>query len=86
MNDYVEYKDGKLYWKVKLSPRNWIGKQVGTKMNTGYLMFRLKGKAYLVHRVIWELHYGKIPDGLVIDHINHIKDDNRIENLRLLTV
>lgn len=31
------------------------------------------------------MHYGKIPEGMEIDHINHITDDNRIENLRLVT-
>lgn len=35
------------------------------------------------HKVIWEMHNGSIPDGMVIDHINHVTDDNRIENLRL---
>lgn len=37
------------------------------------------------HRVIWELHNGPIPEGMQIDHINHIRSDNRIENLRLVT-
>lgn len=36
------------------------------------------------HRFVWEMHNGPIPTGLEIDHINHIKDDNRIENLRLV--
>lgn len=31
------------------------------------------------------MHYGDIPDGMEIDHINRIKDDNRIENLRVVT-
>lgn len=35
-----------------------------------------------VHRVIWVMHYGDIPDGLVIDHANGDPSDNRIENLR----
>ena len=28
---------------------------------------------------------GPIPEGMEIDHINHVKDDNRIENLRLVS-
>ena len=39
----------------------------------------------MIHRLVWEMHYGKIPKGMVIDHINRNKTDNRIENLRLAT-
>lgn len=42
------------------------------------------GIKYL-HRAVWEYHYGQIPNGLMIDHINRDKTDNRIENLRLVT-
>lgn len=37
------------------------------------------------HRLAWLLHYGYIDDELEIDHINGVRDDNRIENLRLVT-
>jgi len=39
----------------------------------------------LAHRLIWEYVNGSIPDGYFIDHINGIRNDNRIENLRLVT-
>lgn len=38
-----------------------------------------------VHRIIWILNNGSIPNGLLIDHINRVPDDNRIANLRLAT-
>lgn len=38
-----------------------------------------------VHRKVWEENYGAIPDGMVIHHKNSIKDDNRIENLEMMT-
>lgn len=37
------------------------------------------------HRIAWIVVYGSIPNGMTIDHINGIKGDNRICNLRLAT-
>ena len=38
-----------------------------------------------VHRLVWEAFNGRIPNNLTIDHINSIPNDNRLENLQLLT-
>ncbi|MGK9174164.1 HNH endonuclease [Yokenella regensburgei] len=53
----------------------------GSKHNAGYRFFIINGKRHLAHRIAFLLYYGCYPSG-VIDHINGIKDDNRIENLR----
>ena len=38
-----------------------------------------------IHRIVYETFVGEIPPGYQIDHINTIKTDYRIENLRLVT-
>lgn len=38
-----------------------------------------------IHRIIWISQNGVLPDGYCIDHINNDKQDNRIENLQILT-
>lgn len=37
------------------------------------------------YRAIWEYHNGEIPQGYHIHHINHDHNDNRIENLMMLS-
>ncbi|MCK5127694.1 MAG: HNH endonuclease [candidate division Zixibacteria bacterium] len=58
-----------------------IGDRVGNKINKGYVMVAVDNKRYPEHRLVWLYFNGKLPYGQ-IDHINHIRDDNRIENLR----
>lgn len=50
----------------------------------GYLDLRVNGHRAYGHRMAWLLTYGEWPDGQ-IDHINGVRDDNRIENLRVVT-
>lgn len=52
----------------------------------GYNFGTLNGiNGIKAHRLIWKLHHGVDPSHLEIDHINGIRTDNRIENLRLVT-
>lgn len=75
----VSYVDGTLI-RIKPSGYSKIGDVVGTMRNDGYLMGGIQGKKYLLHRLIFLYHHGYMPK--YIDHINCIKHDNRIENLR----
>ena len=74
-----EYKDGKLFWKVRQG--NCLpGTRAGFDTDTGYRRVGVLGKEYKEHRVIFLLLNGHLP--AYVDHINGIRDDNRIENLR----
>ena len=65
-------------------------KDIGCLKNSGYLQITVRDggirKKYLKHRFIFECFHGKINDvKLVVDHINNIKTDNRLENLQSIT-
>ena len=52
---------------------------------SGYVQGGVFGKIYLAHRVAYSIHHGCDVNGFV-DHINGVRSDNRIENLRLVSV
>lgn len=55
----------------------------GSYDKDGYLIMKIKGKQYKAHRLIFAYFNGYFPKE--IDHINRVRDDNRIENLREAT-
>lgn len=57
------------------------GDIAGSARFDGYLHIWIDGKHYLSHRLAWMYAYGEWPES-DIDHINCIKDDNRLSNLR----
>lgn len=50
-----------------------------------YLNVKVAGKTYSEHKLVWERANGPVPPGYVVHHKNHIKRDNRLENLELMT-
>jgi len=78
-------KDSGLFTRVKnQGSRGKIGDIAGSKRNTGYIAIKAKGKQYQAHRLAWLYMTGEFPE-YDIDHINHVRDDNRWENLREAT-
>ena len=61
-----------------------INKIVGTDCN-GYLKIGIGQNEYKSHRLAWIYVHGELGQDEVIDHINGIKHDNRIANLRKCT-
>lgn len=53
-----------------------------TKTANGYLRLCLPVRHKFVHQMVYEAFNGPIPDGMDIDHINGIRDDNSLTNLR----
>lgn len=64
--------------ELKRKDRKYQPKSVGSH---GYRQITIDGKQWLFHNLIWIYMTGELPKGEV-DHINHIRTDNRWDNLR----
>jgi hypothetical protein len=58
---------------------------LGSRDGVPYYSTSANGKRYRVHRIIWELHFGPIPSGMQIDHIDRDSLNNKLGNLRLVS-
>lgn len=86
LKEYLNYNPitGNLTWRKRPSKNIHLHTRAGTLDKNGYRYISLLGKRYPEHRLIWCLVHGQFPDG-DIDHINQIRDDNRLENLRVVS-
>jgi len=75
-----EPETGHFFWRSSGKKRS-IGIQAGRVMQKGYRQITVDYKPYLEHRLAWFYVYKTWPK-FFIDHINEIKSDNRIINLR----
>lgn len=79
---------GKLYWRKRGNPQfdaQRAGKEAFISQRKGYKRGEIGGVTLSAHTVAWAIHYGT-PPASDLDHINHCRSDNRIENLRLASL
>lgn len=85
-----EPETGELVWRITRKGRGCVaGRTAGTinhRRDTSYRAVMLNGKKLYVHRVVWEMHHGPIQAGMCIDHIDGNGINNRLDNLRLVTL
>lgn len=82
LRDVLNYdpSTGVFTWKVN-HPRAAQGAKAGAKDAHGYVVIRVDKILYKAHRLAWLYAHGAWPVQS-IDHINRVRDDNRISNLR----
>ena len=83
-----DYETGVLYWRRRVNSRVPKTLEAGTQRKSnsdGYLNVSVNGRLYPVHRVVMLICYGFYGEGLEVDHINHVRNDNRLFNLRFVT-
>jgi len=86
LKDLLSYnpETGLFTWRPDCGIKKMAGKPAGTTHPTGYRHILADGVSYRAHRLAWLYVHGMDPPH-DIDHINSMKADNRIINLRLAT-
>src|SRR5262249_44867006 len=81
---HYDVTTGKLYHRLLMFGGFELGEEAGSLHSSGYRYVSISSVRYVSHRLVWFIVFGSWPDG-EIDHINGVRDDNHVENLRLAT-
>lgn len=76
--------DGLFRWRESVGSRARAGDVAGSTDATGYVQIVLDGVKYFAHRLVWLHQFGDWPSDQ-IDHVNGLRSDNRLCNLRNAT-
>ena len=78
------FRDGRIQHLDKRS-KSKVWKDKKANDCEGYLKTDINGKKVFVHTIIALCYLGIKPEGKQIDHINSIRNDNRVENLQYIS-
>lgn len=83
LKEYADYNPQTgVFTRIVSAGNSKAGSIIGNHSKKGYLKAMVLGRYVKLHQLAWFFSYGEWPQKQ-IDHINGVKDDNRIINLRI---
>jgi hypothetical protein len=84
VREFVDYdpETGEFRWR-QARRKSLIGTVIPKGNSGNYQRIKIGSVAYPAQRLAWLLGHGEDPGDLQVDHINRVRDDNRLVNLRL---
>lgn len=95
-NGNIKYVEIDPEWKELLISSNYVASPEGLIINkttgrvlrgekrNGYTRVYIKNQYYTAHKLIWETYNGLVPEGYEIDHFDGNKENNNLDNLKLV--
>lgn len=87
-NELLHYgpSSGKLFWKKTTTNRVKAGDEAGSFCkSTGYINVFIDGQGYTLHRIAILLATGIYDKTVQVDHVDHDRGNNRLNNLRVVS-